>query len=130
LAFTLSVIRDYARCTMTIVVLDGYTLNPGDNPWDALTRLGRLTVYERTPADQIVARARDAEIVLTNKTPLTAETLAQLPKLRFISVLATGQNIVHGAAARARNVAVSNVPESGTDSAPQHVFPLLLELCH
>jgi glycerate dehydrogenase len=116
--------------SMRIVVLDGYTLNPGDNPWDALARLGKLTVYDRTPREQIVARAREAEVVLTNKTPLMAETLAQLPQLRFISVLATGQNIVDGEAARARGIPVSNVPEYGTDSVAQHVFALLLELCH
>lgn len=115
---------------MIIVVLDGYTLNPGDNPWEALARLGELTVYDRTPADRIVERAQAADIVLTNKTPLTAETLAQLPKLRFISVLATGQNVVDGATARARGIPISNVPEYGTDSVAQHVFALLLELCH
>jgi glycerate dehydrogenase len=115
---------------MPIVVLDGYTLNPGDNPWDELARLATLIVYDRTAAADIVPRARDAEIVLTNKTPLTAETLAQLPQLRFISVLATGHNIVDGAAARARGIPVSNVPEYGTDSVAQHVFALLLELCH
>jgi glycerate dehydrogenase len=115
---------------MKIVVLDGYTLNPGDNPWDELARLGGLTVYERTPGDQVVARAADAEIVLTNKTPLTAATLAQLPRLRFIAVLATGYNVVDVAAARTRDIPVSNVPEYGTDSVAQHVFALLLELCH
>jgi len=115
---------------MKLVVLDGYTLNPGDNPWDALAALGQLTVYDRTPPEQIVPRAHDADIVLTNKTPLTAATLAQLPKLRFISVLATGQNIIDGAAARARGVPISNVPEYGTDSVAQHAFALLLELCH
>src|SRR5437867_4107269 len=115
---------------MLIVVLDGYTLNPGDNPWDQLTPLGKLVVYDRSAVEDIVPRARDAEIVLTNKTPLTAETLAQLAKLRFISVLATGHNIVDGAAARARGIPVANVPEYGTDSVAQHVFALLLELCH
>lgn len=115
---------------MKIVVLDGYTLNPGDNPWDELARLGELTVYERTPADQSVARAADAEIVLTNKTLLTATTLAHLPQLRFVAVLATGYNVVDVVAARARGIPVSNVPEYGTDSVAQHVFALLLELCH
>jgi glycerate dehydrogenase len=114
---------------MEMVVLDGYTLNPGDNPWDELARLATLTVYDRTAAADIVRRARDAEIVLTNKTPLTAETLAHLAKLRFIAVLATGHNIVDGVAARARGIPVSNVPEYGTDSVAQHVFALLLELC-
>lgn len=114
---------------MKIVVLDGYTLNPGDNPWAALARLGALTVYDRTPNDQIIERARDAEIALTNKTPLTAATLAQSPRLRFIGVLATGYNVVDTTAARARGIPVSNVPEYGTDSVAQHAFALLLELC-
>lgn len=115
---------------MKLVVLDGYTLNPGDNPWDTLAGLGELTVYDRTPSDQIIARAGTAEVVLTNKTLLTAETLAQLRRLRFIAVLATGYNVVDTVAARARGIAVSNVPEYGTDSVAQHVFALLLELCH
>jgi glycerate dehydrogenase len=113
-----------------LVVLDGYTLNPGDNPWDAVAGQGALTVYDRTPASLIVERARPADILLTNKTPLAAPTLAQLPALRFISVLATGYNIVDVVAARRRGIAVSNVPEYGTDSVAQHVFALLLELCH
>jgi glycerate dehydrogenase len=115
---------------MKIVVLDGCTLNPGDNPWDEVARLGELTVFDRTPAAQIVARARDAQIILTNKTPLSAATLAQLQCLQFVAVLATGYNIVDVAAARRRGIAVSNVPEYGTDSVAQHVFALLLELCH
>jgi len=115
---------------MNIVVLDGYTLNPGDNPWDALEQLGKLTVYDRTPADKVVERARAADVLLTNKTPLSASVLRQLPDLRFIAVLATGYNIVDATAARARNVPVANVPEYGTDSVAQHVFALLLELCH
>lgn len=115
---------------MRIVVLDGYTLNPGDNPWDELAQLGDLMVYDRTPREQIVERARGAEIVITNKTPLTATTLGQLPRLQFVAVLATGYNVVDVAAARARGIPVSNVPEYGTDSVAQHVFALLLELCH
>ncbi|HVN83962.1 MAG TPA: D-2-hydroxyacid dehydrogenase [Candidatus Binatia bacterium] len=113
---------------MKLVVLDGYTLNPGDNPWDTLAQLAELRVFDRTPAGQIIDRARDADIVLTNKTPLTAETLAQLPRLQFIAVLATGFNIVDVAAARQRGIPVSNVPEYGSDSVAQHVFALLLEL--
>ncbi len=112
-----------------IVVLDAHTLNPGDNPWDELARLGELTVYDRSPVAVIVERAREAEIVLTNKTALTAATLVQLPRLRFISVLATGYNVVDVAAARARAIPVSNVPEYGTDSVAQYVFALTLELC-
>lgn len=118
------------RGSAAIVVLDGYTLNPGDNPWDALAGQGSLTVYARTPEPLIVERARPADILLTNKTPLTAAALAQLPALRFIGVLATGYNIVDVATARQRGIPVSNVPEYGTDSVAQHVFALLLELCH
>ncbi|GMV97062.1 MAG: D-2-hydroxyacid dehydrogenase [Phycisphaerae bacterium] len=113
-----------------IVVLDGYTLNPGDNPWTEVAALGDLTVYDRTPPDQIVARSAGADILLTNKTPLTAETISQLPNLKFIAVLATGYNVVDVAAARKRGIPVSNVPIYGTDSVAQFVFALLLELCH
>lgn len=115
---------------MRIVVLDGYTVNPGDNPWEDVAALGDLTVYDRTPRDQIVERAKDADIVLTNKTPLSAETLEQLPALKFIGVLATGYNVVDVAAARARDIPVSNVPVYGTDAVAQFVFALVLELCH
>lgn len=115
---------------MQIVVLDGYTLNPGDNPWDPVAALGETIIYDRTPLDQIVDRAADAEIVLTNKTPISAETLAALPKLRFISVLATGYNVVDILAARKRNISVSNVPVYGTDAVAQHVFAVLLTHCH
>jgi glycerate dehydrogenase len=113
-----------------IVVLDGYTLNPGDNPWDAVAALGEMVVHERTPSDLVAERAAGADIVLTNKTLLSADALAQLPRLRFICVLATGYNVVDVAAARLRGIPVANVPEYGTDSVAQHVFALLLELCH
>lgn len=115
---------------MKIVVLDGYTLNPGDNPWDPVERHGELVVHDRTPDDLIVERARDADIVLTNKTVLTAESIAALPKLKLIAVLATGYNVVDVAAARERGVLVSNVPEYSTDNVAQHVFAVLLSLCH
>jgi len=114
---------------MRIVVLDGCVLNPGDNPWDEVAKLGELTVYDRTPADDIIERARNAEIILTNKTPLSAETIGRLPRLRFISVLATGYNVVDVEAARRRNIPVSNVPVYSTSSVAQHVFAMLLELC-
>lgn len=110
-------------------MLDGATLNPGDNPWDAIAALGRLTVYDRTPPQQVVARAADATMVLTNKTRLGADLLAQLPALRFIAVLATGYDVVDVAAARARGIAVSNVPVYGTADVAQHTIALLLELC-
>ncbi len=115
---------------MRIVVLDGYTLNPGDNPWDPVAKLGELIVYDRTPPELIVERARGAEIVLTNKTPLSSSTLSELTDLRFIGILATGYDIVDVRAARARGVIISNVPEYSTYTVAQHVFALLLELCH
>ena len=111
-----------------IVVLDGHTLNPGDLDWNGVAALGELTVHDRSSDAEIVARADGAEVVLTNKTPVTAETIAALPKLRFIGVLATGYNVVDTAAARARGIPVCNVPGYGTASVAQHVFALLLEL--
>jgi glycerate dehydrogenase len=115
---------------MKIVVLDAYTLNPGDNPWDGLARLGELTVHDRTPPAAVVARAAGAEIVLTTKTVSTADAIAALPALRFIAVLATGYNVVDIAAARQRRIPVSNVPEYGSAGVAQHTMALLLELCH
>jgi len=111
---------------MKIVVLDGYTLDPGDNPWDEVAKLGEFVCHDRTPVDQILERSRDAEILLTNKTPLSAETIAQLPKLKFIGVLATGYNIVDVKAARSRGIPVTNVPIYGTDAVAEYVFALLL----
>ncbi len=115
---------------MKIVVLDGFTLNPGDNPWARLDELGELVVYDRTEDGDILARATGAQVLLVNKTPLSAETIAQLPDLQFISVLATGYDGVNIAAARERSIPVSNVPLYGTDSVAQFVFAYLLELCH
>jgi glycerate dehydrogenase len=112
---------------MNIVVLDGYTLNPGDNPWTPLEALGSLTVHDRTPEELIVSRAADADVLLTNKTPLSAETLARLPKLRMISVLATGYNIVDVAAARARGIPVCNVPGYSTNAVAEFVMALILD---
>jgi len=111
---------------MKIVVLDGYTLNPGDNPWDEVAKLGEFVCHDRTPPDQILSRSSDADILLTNKTPLTEETIRQLPKLKFIGVLATGYNIVDVKAARARGIPVANVPIYGTDAVAEYVFALLL----
>ena len=113
---------------MKIVVLDGYTLNPGDLDWAALKKLGECEIRDRTAPADIAAVAKDAEIILTNKTPLSAATLTQLPKLRYIGVLATGYNIVDVAVANGRGVTVTNVPNYGTRSVAQHVFALLLEL--
>jgi glycerate dehydrogenase len=115
---------------MKIVALDGYTLNPGDNPWDAVNQLGELTVYDRTPPTDVIERARGANVLLTNKTPITRETIAALPDLKFISVLATGYNIVDTIAARERGISVSNVPVYGTDAVAQYVFAVLLGMIH
>ena len=115
---------------MKLVVLDGYALNPGDLSWDAMRRMVDVIVHDRTPADQIVARSQGADILLTNKTPLRAATLAQLPNLKFIGVLATGHDVVDSADAKSRGIPVANVPTYGTDSVAQFAFALILELCH
>ena len=115
---------------MKLVVLDGKTLNPGDNPWAPLERFGGLEVYDRTASDEIVSRCGDASIVLTNKVPFTAATLDQLPDLKFIAVTATGYNVVDVAAAAERGIVVSNVPEYSTLSVAQHVFAMLLSFLH
>jgi len=113
---------------MKIVVLDGYTANPGDLSWEALDALGSLTVHDRTADADIVPRARGAEIVLTNKTVLSRDVIAALPGLKCICVLATGYNVVDVAAAKERGVVVCNVPEYSTPNVAQAVFALLLEL--
>ena len=115
---------------MKIVVLDGYTENPGDLSWEGLEAIGSLTVYDRTPADKILERIGDAEAVYTNKTPISAETIAKCPSLKFIGVLATGYNVIDTAAAKANGVVVSNIPTYGTDAVAQYAIALLLELCH
>jgi glycerate dehydrogenase len=115
---------------MKIVVLDGHALNPGDLSWEGLQAIGELQVFDRTAEDQIVARAHDAEIVLTNKTQVSAQTLRQLKKTRYIGVLATGYDPVDVQAARELGIAVTNVPTYGTASVGQFTFALLLELCH
>ena len=113
-----------------IVVLDGYTVNPGDNPWTELAALGELSVHERTPPSEIVERARGAEVVLVNKAILDADSLGRLPSLRGVSVLATGVNSVDLPTATARGIPVCNVPSYSTASVVQHTLALLLELCH
>ena len=118
---------------MKIVVLDGYTENPGDLSWEPLQQLGELKVYDRTPvqdAQEIMRRIGDAAVVFTNKTPLTREILDQCPSLKFISVLATGYNVVDIAAAKEKGIPVSNIPTYGTDSVGQFAIALLLEICH
>ena len=111
---------------MKIVVLDGETLNPGDLTWQAVCALGDFSCFARTPSAEIIPRAQDAEIVLTNKTPLDANTLAQLPKLKYIGVLATGTNVVDLAAAKELGIVVTNVPAYGPDAVAQMVFAHIL----
>jgi glycerate dehydrogenase len=112
----------------SIVVLDGYTLNPGDLDWRGFEAIGDVTVHDRTPLEATVERAAGAQIVLTNKSVLSAASVEGLPELRYIGVLATGYNVVDLAAAKARGIVVANVPGYGTASVAQHVFALLLEL--
>jgi len=113
---------------MQIVVLDGYTLNPGDLSWKDLEALGPCTIHDRTPDDLVLSRAREAQIVLTNKTVLSASVIAALAQLRYVAVLATGYNVVDVAAAGRRGIPVSNVPTYGTDSVAQMVLAHLLNL--
>ncbi|WP_219838818.1 D-2-hydroxyacid dehydrogenase [Paenibacillus sp. R14(2021)] len=112
---------------MKIVVLDGFTLNPGDLDWRAFQELGDLTVYDRTAKEEILERAAGADVILTNKTPLSAAMLSELPALKYIGVLATGYNVVDTAAAAEQGVIVTNVPDYSTNSVVQLVFALLLE---
>jgi len=114
---------------MRIVILDGYTLNPGDLSWDELKAFGDLSIHDNTPQDKILERAHGAQTLITNKTPLRAETLAALPDVRCICVLATGYDVIDIEAARARGIPVCNTPAYGVDSVAQHVFALLLALC-
>ncbi|OYY05799.1 MAG: glycerate dehydrogenase, partial [Sphingobacteriia bacterium 35-40-5] len=114
---------------MKLVVLDGYTLNPGDLNWEGIKKFGDLEVHDRTPESQIVERCQGAEIIFTNKTPLREAILSQLPDLKYIGVLATGYNVVDVDYAKTRGVVVANVPGYGTASVVQMTFALLLELC-
>ena len=111
---------------MKIVILDGYTANPGDLSWKELETLGELVVYDRTSADETVARAADAEVVLTNKVLITKDVIAQLPRLKYVGVLATGYNVVDIEAAHQRGIIVTNVPAYSTESVAQMVFAHLL----
>lgn len=115
---------------MKIVVLDGYTLNPGDISWEGMEAFGEVTVYDRTKEEDVISRIGDAEVVYTNKTPLTKETFDACPNIRFVGVLATGYNIVDTAAAKERGIPVSNIPTYGTAAVSQYAMALLLELCH
>ncbi len=117
---------------MKLVILDGYTENPGDLSWDNLKRFGELTVYDRTAYndDAVIKNIGDAEIVLTNKTPITKTVMNACSNISFISVLATGYNIVDTAYAKEKGIPVSNVPTYGTASVGQFAIALLLEICH
>lgn len=118
---------------MKIVVLDGYTENPGDLSWEGLERLGELVVYDRTSLtdeQEVIDRIDGADIVLTNKTPISRRVLDACPSVKFIAVLATGYNVVDIACAREKGIAVSNVPVYGTYSVSQFAIALLLEICH
>ena len=115
---------------MKIVILDGYTENPGDLSWEGFEKLGDLTVYDRTPADKIAERIEGAEAVIINKTPLSAETIAGCPTLKYIGVLATGYNVVDVQAAKDRGIPVCNIPTYGTAAVGQFAIALLLEICH
>ena len=116
---------------MKIVVLDGYTENPGDLSWDSLREFGQLRVYDRTGSeDQVIERIGDAEVVFVNKVPITRRVLDQCPNIKFISVLATGYNVIDVKAAAEKGIPVSNVPSYGTAAVAQFAIALLLELCH
>jgi len=117
---------------MKIVVLDGYTLNPGDLSWDKLGSLGELAVYDRTPRDleTIIERIKDADAIFTNKVPIDGEVLKSCHKLKYIGVLATGYNVVDTVAAAEKGLTVCNVPTYGTEAVGQFTIGLLLEICH
>ncbi|SIO26656.1 D-2-hydroxyacid dehydrogenase [Halodesulfovibrio marinisediminis] len=112
---------------MKTVILDGVTLNPGDNPWTPIEDLLPVTLYEKTEDEDIIQRSKDAEILLTNKTPLTKETLEQLPNLKYIGVLATGYDVVDIKAAAERDIPVTNTPGYANNAVPEHVFALIFE---
>lgn len=114
----------------TIVILDGYTLNPGDLGWEGFGAFGDVTIYDRTEQQQILSCIGSADIVITNKTPLDAQTIAKAPNLKYIGVLATGYNVVDIEAARRRGVVVTNIPTYGTDAVAQFAFAMLLEIAH
>ncbi|MBC8452579.1 MAG: D-2-hydroxyacid dehydrogenase [Spirochaetes bacterium] len=115
---------------MKIVVLDGYTLNPGDLSWEGFESLGQVALFDRTDEKDIVSRINDAECVITNKTPISAATIDACPGIRYIGVLATGYNVVDVQAASSKGITVTNIPTYGSTAVSQFVFALLLEICH
>ena len=115
---------------MKIVVLDGYTENPGDLSWGGFEKLGEVTVYDRTPEDKIIERIGSAEIVIMNKTPISRETMNACPNMKYVGILATGYNVVDVAAASEKGIIVTNIPTYGTTAVAQMAIALLLEICH
>jgi glycerate dehydrogenase len=115
---------------MKIVILDGYTENPGDLSWAGFEKFGPVRVYDRTPEDKTAERIGDAEAAITNKTPLPKQVIESCPSLKYIGVLATGYNIVDTEAAKKRNITITNIPTYGTDAVGQFAIALLLEICH
>ena len=117
---------------MKIVVLDGYCENPGDLSWEPLKQFGELVVYDRTPEDkeEVIKRIGDADVLVGNKVPITGEIMDACKNLKYITVLATGYNVIDVAAAKERGIPVSNVPTYGTAAVAQHTIGLLLEICH
>lgn len=118
---------------MKIVILDGYSLNPGDLDWSVFSDMGETVVYDRTPVDdekEIMRRIGDSEIILTNKTPISRAILERCPAVRYVGLLSTGYNVVDVEAARERGIPVCNVPGYGTASVAQMTIALLLEICH
>lgn len=113
---------------MKIVILDGYALNPGDLSWGPIEKLGKVTVYDRTKEDKIVERVGDAEVILTNKVPMTKETMEKLPNLKYIGVTATGFDVIDIAAAKELGIRVTNVSGYSTDAVAQHTFALILDI--
>lgn len=115
---------------MKIVVLDGYTENPGDLSWEGFEELGELTVYDRTPKEKVIERIGDADAVIVNKTPLDRGVFEACPQIKYVGVLATGYNVIDIKAARERGIPVCNIPTYGTTAVAQMTFALLLEICH
>jgi glycerate dehydrogenase len=115
---------------MKIVVLDGYTENPGDLSWSGLQELGELTVYDRSPQELVASRIGDAQLIITNKTVISEAVMEQCTSIKYIGVLATGYNVIDIMAAKNRGIVVTNIPSYGTDAVSQYTIALLLELCH
>ena len=115
---------------MKIVVLDGYTENPGDLSWSGFQALGDLTVYDRSPQELVASRIGDAQLIITNKTQISEEIMEQCPSIKYIGMLATGYNVIDITAAKRKGIIVTNIPTYGTDAVSQFAIALLLELCH